>query len=437
MNTDLVLLDAVAGLKVLVIGEAMLDCYLEGFSDRLCQEAPVPVVTVTDRKQVPGGAANTAVNVHTLGGIVTFLSVIGDDWEGAILRRSLEEQGVSTKYILTQLGRQTLAKQRVTAASQLLVRFDQGNTNAIGSETERALIEQIERCFLECDAIIVSDYGYGILTERVIGAIAKLQQTQPRILVVDSKRLTAYRNANVTAVKPNYNEAVQLLSLEALQTTSVPDCARSDQIARYGERLLDLTNAQIVAVTLDAEGAIVFERNCAAYRTYAQTANHSRATGAGDTFVSALTLALAAKATTPVAIKLAASAAAVVVGKEGTTACSVLELRELYIKELGSWGAEELGSWGDYLPFTATDKYVTDINSFVVRLTSYRASGRRIVFTNGCFDILHAGHVSYLNRARLLGDILIIGVNSAVSISRLKGLTRPINPLSDRIQVLA
>lgn len=242
MNTDLVLLDAVTGLKVLVIGEAMLDCYLEGFSDRLCQEAPVPVVTVTDGKQVPGGAANTAINVHTLGGIVTFLSVIGDDWEGAILRESLEEQGVSTKYILTQSGRETFAKQRVVVASQLLVRFDQGNTDAIDSETERALIEQLERC-PECDAIIVSDYGYGILTERVIGAIAKLQQTQPHILVVDSKRLTAYRNANVTAVKPNYNEAVQLLSVEALQTISVPDCARSDQIARYGERLLDLTNS--------------------------------------------------------------------------------------------------------------------------------------------------------------------------------------------------
>lgn len=428
MNTDLVLLDVIAGLKVLVIGEAMLDCYLEGFSDRLCQEAPVPVVTVTDRKQVSGGAANTAVNVHTLGGIVTFLSVIGDDWEGEILRQLLEEQGVSTTYLLTQSGRQTLAKQRVMAASQLLVRFDQGNTDPIDSETERALIERIES-FSECDAIIVSDYGYGILTERVIGAIAKLQQTQPRILVVDSKRLTAYRNANVTAVKPNYNEAIQLLNVEALQTTSVPDCARSDQIARYGERLLDLTNAQIVAVTLDAEGAIVFERNCAAYRTYAQTANQSRATGAGDTFVSALTLALAAKATTPVAIELAASAAAVVVGKNGTTACSVRELRELYIKEQESRG--------DYLAFTATDKYVTDISSFVVRLTSYRASGQRIVFTNGCFDILHAGHVSYLNRARLLGDILIIGVNSDMSVSRLKGLTRPINPLCDRIQVLA
>jgi len=142
VNNNLVkLLDAIAGLNVLVIGEAMLDCYLQGFSDRLCPEAPVPVVNVTEQKQVPGGAANTAVNVHTLGGRVTFLSVIGDDWEGTILRRSLEKQGVSPKYILTQPGRQTLAKQRVIAASQLLVRFDQGSTDAIDLETEQALIE--------------------------------------------------------------------------------------------------------------------------------------------------------------------------------------------------------------------------------------------------------------------------------------------------------
>lgn len=445
VNNLVKLLDAFAGLKVLVIGEAMLDCYLEGFSDRLCPEAPVPVINITDQKQVPGGAANTAVNIHTLSGLATFLSVIGNDWEGATLRRSLEEQGVATKDILTHPGRRTLTKQRVMAASQLLVRFDQGSTDAVDSETEQALIEQLERYFPECDAVIVSDYGYGILTERVIGAIAKLQYSYTRILVVDSKRLTAYRHANLTAVKPNYKEAVQLLGIEVLQPTSLLNReTRADQIARYGERLLDLTNAQIVAVTLDAEGAIIFERNRPAYRTYAQTANQSRATGAGDTFVSALTLALAAT-TTPIAIDLASSAAALVVGKDGTTACSINELREMYVKEQGrleaptEWGlrAGEQGRRGDYLPFTATEKYVTDVSSLIARVASYRASGRRIVFTNGCFDILHAGHVSYLNRARLLGDILIIGVNSDLSVSRLKGPTRPINSLCDRIQVLA
>ncbi len=476
MNDLIKLLDAIANLNVLVIGEAMLDCYLQGYSDRLCPEAPVPVVNVTEQKQVPGGAANTAVNVQALGARVTFLSVIGDDYEGATLQRSLTEQGVSPEYILTQQSRQTLAKQRVIAAEQLLVRFDQGSTEAIDSPTEQALIEQLEECFPKVDAVIVSDYGYGILTQKVIAAITFLQQSSPRILVVDSKRLTAYRDAHVTAVKPNYSEAVQLLGL------SVPDRAhRAAQITRYGEKLLDLTNAQIVAVTLDTEGAIAFERHSPPYRTYTQAANHSRATGAGDTFVSAL-IALAATKT-PAAIELASAAAAVVVSKDGTTSCSAQELREYLYRKIGdrrqrkappsnpefkipdatagggaevsSVDAERLvprhqsfvreeteerqnfSSLHHFLPVTLTDKYVADLDSLVARIASHRASRQRIVFTNGCFDILHPGHVSYLNRARALGDILIIGVNSDVSVRGLKGSTRPINPLLDRIQVLA
>lgn len=430
MHNDLVkLLDSITGLKVLVVGEAMLDCYLQGFSDRLCPEAPVPVVNVTSQKQIAGGAANTAVNVQALGAKVTFLSVVGDDWYGSILRRSLEEQGISTKHILTQSSRQTLAKQRVIAGDQLLVRFDRGSTEAIDSATEQALIEQLECCFQEVDAVIVSDYGYGILTEKVIGAIALLQQSSPRILIVDSKRLTAYRNANVTVVKLNYSEAVQLLGV------SVPDRNHTEQIASYGEKLLDLTNAQIVAVTLDVEGAIAFERNRLPYRTH-KAENHFRATENGNTFVSAL-IALASIATTPDAIELAC-AAAVVVSKDGTTSCSVQELREyLYRQETGERRQENSLSLYHSSPFIITDKYVPDPGSLVARIASHRASGQRIVFTNGCFDILHAGHVSYLNRARALGDILIIGVNSDVSVSSLKGPTRPINPLLDRIQVLA
>lgn len=429
MNDLIKLVDAIANLNVLVIGEAILDCYLQGFSDRLCDEAPVPVVNITEQKQVPGGAANTAVNVQALGAKVTFLSVIGDDWEGKILRRSLEEQGISPKCLLTQSSRQTLTKQRVIARDQLLVRFDRGSTEAINLETEQALIEQLKRCFGEVDAVIVSDYGYGVLTEKIIDAIALLQQSSPRTLIVDSKRLAAYRNANVTAVKSNYSEAVQLLGV------SVSDRHhRAEQIARYGEKLLDLTNAQIVTVTLDVEGAIAFERNCPPYRTYAQT-NHSRA-GAGDTFVSAL-IALAAKAPTPAAIELASAAAAVVVRKDGTTSCSAQELRQyLYEQKTGDKRQETL-SVHHFSPFTTTDKYVPDSSILVDRIASYRASAQRIVFTNGCFDILHPGHVSYLNRARALGDILIIGVNSDSSVSSLKGPTRPINPLLDRIQVLA
>lgn len=214
MKPDLLkLLDTTPNLHVIVIGEAMLDGYLEGFSDRLCPEAPVPVVTVKNRVYVPGGAANTAVNITSFGGQVTFLSVIGDDSEGLQLKRSLLEQGVSTTDLIVHPGRQTLAKQRAIAASQILLRIDTGTTNAIDGDTEQALIAKLQLVFPQCHAVIISDYGYGILTAKVIDAIAQLQQQHPRILVVDSKNLTVYRHLKVTAVKPNYEQTTQLLKI--------------------------------------------------------------------------------------------------------------------------------------------------------------------------------------------------------------------------------
>ena len=452
MKPDLInLLDAIAHLHVIVIGEAMLDGYLEGFSNRLCPEAPVPVVTLKNRLYVPGGAANTAVNVRSLSANVTFLSVIGDDGEGCQLQQALSERGVSTKHILKVSNRQTLTKQRVMAASQILVRFDCGTTDAIDADSEQALIEKLELLFPECDAVIVSDYGYGILTQRVIDALAQLQQNNPRVLVVDSKNLTAYRHLNVTAVKPNYKQAVQLLDipLPPLIKGGIGGISRAEQIKPYEEKLLNLTGAKIAAVTLDAEGAIIFEHNSPPYRTYAQPTTESRTSGAGDTYSSALTLALAAGAATPLAADFAAAAAAVVVRKEGTTACSAEELREVISKvREDSEDKRENTSLSPLSPLSPSsssspsspssppEKYIPNLNQLVTLVASYRHAGHKIVFTNGCFDILHAGHVSYLNRAKALGDILIIGVNSDNSIRRIKGASRPINPLEDRIQVL-
>lgn len=411
------LIDAFTGLNVVVIGDAMLDSYLEGSTDRLCQEAPVPVVSVSHRKNVPGGAANTAVNIRSLGTQVTFLCAIGDDLEGTLLRQALQERGVSTEYILTPPKRQTLAKHRVVASGQILVRFDQGSTHPVDSETEQALIEQLTHVYPHCNAVVISDYGYGILTPKVIQAIANLQSHTPRLLVVDAKNLAAYRHVGVTAVKPNYQEALRLLGIQGPMRDAVcVENTRADLITLYQEEILSITGAQIAAVTLDTEGAVIFERDTLPYRTYAHPTVHSRATGAGDTFVSALTLALAAGATTSSAAELASAAAAVIVAKEGTAACSVEELQA---------------------HISCGDKYIRDVSTLSTRLDFYRQQGRRIVFTNGCFDILHCGHIAYLNRAKALGDILVIGVNTDDSIRRLKGSSRPINTLSDRIQVLA
>jgi D-beta-D-heptose 7-phosphate kinase / D-beta-D-heptose 1-phosphate adenosyltransferase len=407
------LINAFANLRILVLGDAMLDVYLEGFTDRLCREAPVPVVTLTGQQAAPGGAANTAANVASLGARANLLAVAGDDADGALLRAGLEDRGVDTENLLLSPDRRTLAKRRILAAGQMLVRYDEGSTGPLSPALEEQLRARLVRLFPLSDAVIVSDYGYGVMTPRIVQTLAELQMQMPHVLMVDAKNLAQYRNLAVTAVKPNYSEAAHLLGLSKVEGA----CARADQVVPYGEQILALTGAQIAAVTLDSEGAMIFERNELPYRTYAQPNPDSHAAGAGDTFASALTLALAAGATTAAAAELASAAAATVVSREGTTCCSAQEL----------WEHLMAGS----------SKVLAGANPLVARLALERSQCRRIVFTNGCFDILHRGHIAYLNQAKKLGDVLVVALNTDTSVQRLKGPERPINPLEDRAQVLS
>ncbi len=404
------ILDTFPRLDVLVLGDAMLDAYLEGTSGRLCPEAPVPVVDLGARHHVPGGAANTAANARALGARVTLLAVAGEDAEGTALRNALAARGVIVNHLLACPGRRTLAKQRVLAGGHLLLRLDQGDTAALTGRNEQAVLDRLEALFPRADAVLISDYGYGTLTPQVIATLADLQKRFPRVVVADSKRLAAYRGVGLTAVKPNYSQALRLLGQGG------PDGrGRVDFIALWGRDVLEATGARIAAVTMDIDGALVFERDRPPYRTYARPTPHCRATGAGDSFAAGLALALAAGADTPAAAEVAAAAAAVVVAKDGTACCSLDELR---------------------LRLAAEDK-PSDLAALAGRLQDLRSRGQRIVLTNGCFDILHRGHVTYLSRAKALGDVLVVGVNSDESIRRLKGPGRPINTLEDRIQVLA
>ena len=233
------------------------------------------------------------------------------------------------------------------------------------------------------------------------------------MVVVDSKRPQAFHSINITAIKPNYEEALQLLGLKKV----CDDAERVHQMEEQGRKILDFTGAQIAAVTLDHKGALIFHHgDDTPYRTYAKPEPNSRAAGAGDTFVSALALSLASGAHVENAAELASAAASIVVSKNGTAACFAEELRD---------------------NFSTSEKFVTDVFQLAARVASYRRAGRKIVFTNGCFDILHRGHITYLNRAKALGDVLIVGLNSDDSVRRLKGPNRPINSLEDRAQILA
>lgn len=399
-----------AELRVLVIGEAMLDSYLGGSVGRVCREAPVPIVALNERNDVPGGAANTAAAVAALGAQSVFLSVIGADEAGVILAERLADAGVDTDALLAAPGRETIVKQRISARGQLLLRLDRGSEGDVPELIERRLIEALAKAWDAADAVIVSDYGYGICTDRVIAAVGQLQRRSPRVLVADAKDLRRWAGAGLSAAKPNYAEAIGLAGLGVIEGID-----RVEQIVAARDVLAARTGAQLIAVTLDTAGAVLLDRGCEPYRTFTSPAPDSHAAGAGDTFTAALACALAAGAHSANAADIAAAAAAACVATAGTTTCTADMLHEQ----------------------VAGEAKVAGPASLAAQVAAWRAAGKRIVFTNGCFDILHHGHISYLNRAKALGDVLIVGLNSDASVRALKGPRRPINPEGDRAAVLA
>ena len=404
-------LDALPGAAVLVVGDALLDEYLHGGGTRICREAPVPAVTVHERRPVPGGAGNVAANVAALGGRLRLLSVVGDDTSGQMLTDALVHAGVGVEDLLVEPGRCTVAKRRVMAGEQMLVRLDEGEPAPLDTATRAAVLARLSALYAEADVVIVSDYGYGVLDDDVVAALAALQRATPRVLVVDARDVGRYREVGATAVSPSFDEVRPLLS-----PASAAAADRADTVVAECERLHAATGAQLLAVTLDRDGAVVCERGRPAYRTWTRPVPHSRACGAGDSFTSALALALGAGADAPVAAELAQAAAQVVTGRDGTSTCSLDDLRE-------------------HLAETTTR--LEPVDALAERVAFHRRQGRRVVFTNGCFDLLHRGHIDLLNRAKALGDVLVVGINSDAGIRELKGPERPINRLEDRAQVLA
>lgn len=414
MHIDLArLTDALQGLQVTVIGDPILDVYLDGFIERLCREAPVPVVRVATANDVPGGAANAAVNVAALGAHVRFIGLVGDDAEGERLKRALAERHVAIDQLIAEPGRRTSTKQRLLAGEQIMARFDHGDGHAPDATFDQLLCERVRAAIDDSHAIIVSDYGYGSVTDAVLDVLATHPRSQRLQLIADGRDLARLARIRPTAVKPSYEEVVRLMG-----ATNAPavNGGRVEWVHAHADGILQSAGARIAAVTLDTDGAVILEHGRAPYRTYARPARPSRSTGSGDTFVATLTLALAAGADTPEAAELASAAAAVVITKDGTATCTARELQEA---------------------IAGSDKRLADTADLIAHIEDARRQGRRVVFTNGCFDILHRGHVTLLNRAKGLGDVLVVGVNSDVSVRRLKGPTRPINTIEDRLKVLA
>ncbi|MET0133382.1 MAG: D-glycero-beta-D-manno-heptose 1-phosphate adenylyltransferase [Kibdelosporangium sp.] len=393
--------------RIVVLGDVMVDGWTSGRSDRMCREAPAPVVDITAESSAPGGAGNTAANLAALGADTTMVTALGDDHAGHILLDALRTADVSTDHVVAVTGRITTTKRRITAGDQLMLRLDEGDHSPLPPDAHERLVAQLLQALQGCDAVVVGDYGTGTLGPRVIDVLKSVRAEIP-LLIVDSHALAPWRESRPDVVTPNVVEAACLLR------RPVGD-QRPDFFDSHSEELRSATGATAVVVTLDREGAVLLAQGVPAHRTWARPAPDSHCAGAGDTFVAALSLAAACGVELPAAVSLAQAAADVVVRRPGTSVCSQREL----VERLGRHdGASE--------------------HSQLARIVAeHRAAGRRIVFTNGCFDVLHRGHVSYLNQAKRLGDVLIVAVNDDASVRRLKGLDRPVNTAADRAAVLA
>jgi len=314
-------LDAFTGLCAVALGEAMLDSYLHGTSRRRCREGAAPVLDVEWQDDFPGGAANTAANLGALGARVRLLSAIGRDHEGRRLCASLRACGVPTANLYCARGRTTLTKQRLVAEGRLMVRFDRGSTGAIDPIAETWLASRLTAAWQQAQAVVISDYAYGVLTPALVTTLERLQATTPRVLVVDARHPTRYAQVGATVVKPNFAEAAELLEEPLLPADRV------GWVEAHCDALLARTGAALVAVTLDSEGAIVCCREQGTLRIPALACPECHPVGAGDTFAAALALALAAGAGTEEAMELATVAAGVAVSSPGTARCSLDALR--------------------------------------------------------------------------------------------------------------
>ena len=411
------LLDRFAGLDVLVVGETVLDGWYAGPSRGLSREAPVPVVSVGEEEHAPGAAANTARAVAALGARVRFLSVTGADRDGAQVRELLEASGVPLVDMITVAARRTVAKRRVLSDSHLLVRFDAGDTGPLDTATEDALLARLAEGIAGADAVLACDYSAGLFPERVVAAVGEHAARESVPLVVDAHDPARWAGAGPYACKPDAEELEALLAHRAPERLAAFRRDRVGTVTASADLLHEVTGARIVLATLDRDGAVVLDRgDSTAYHVHAEPLAVAQAAGAGDTFTAAFALAVAAGADPATAAEVGGAAAAVVVRKPGTSVCTLPELRDRLLgRDARLLAVERLAACAD----------------------THRALGRRIVFTNGCFDVLHRGHVAYLEAARAQGDVLFVAVNSDESVRRLKGPDRPVNSVEDRAAVLA
>lgn len=399
-------------IRVVVIGDLILDEYIEGSVTRISREAPVPILNVERTYHSAGGAANSARNVAAVGGKALLFGIRGSDHSGKILASLLEADNVDISEVVVDRARSTIKKTRVTSSNQQMIRVDWEKVQEVPAETHRHFLERLAVC--DFDAILISDYAKGMLPADLLRSIFAEARRRSTPCIVDPKGKDFHKYLGCTLITPNLSEAKYALNLA--------DDDRSSGV-ELGRQIQTSFGLESVLVTLGADGMTYIPES------YEEPPIHKASqaqevfdvSGAGDTVAAIMSLALGANASIDEALHVANLGAAIVVGKWGTQPVVQSEL--------------ERGLESSHIQLNSKFQSLTKLKGIVAQLRQRQK--KRIVFTNGCFDILHAGHVDYLQRARALGDCLLVAVNDDRSVSELKGLERPINSLERRVQVLS
>lgn len=398
------ILPAFAKARVLVAGDVMLDRYWSGSTARISPEAPVPVVKVAQDVVRAGGAANVALNLAALGAATTALGVVGDDADGALLSQALQAAGITPE--LLQGGVPTIAKLRVMSRNQQLLRMDfEERLDAPGAFDRAALLARFAAALLQSDVVILSDYGKGTLAD--VAALVAAARAAGKPVLIDPKGSDWSPYAGATLLTPNLSE------FEAV----VGKCGSDAELIAKAEALRTRLDLAALLITRSERGMTLVEPGKAPLHLPTAAREVYDVTGAGDTVIATLAAALGAGAVLADACRLANAAAGITVGKLGAATVSPAEL-------MAALGHVSAGS-------------VLDEDTLVAHIEALKKLGKTVVMTNGCFDILHTGHVRYLEAARALGDVLVVAVNTDDSVRRLKGESRPLNRCADRMGVLA
>ncbi|MEM6780339.1 MAG: D-glycero-beta-D-manno-heptose-7-phosphate kinase [Pseudomonadota bacterium] len=402
------IIEEIKNTRVLVVGDVMLDQFVYGDAERISPESPVPVLRIKDKKEMLGGAGNVASNLAGLQADCKFISVVGDDENGSKIRNIIQSLGFDDSGLVTDASRPTTVKTRYIAQGQQLLRTDSEKTDSISDDVAKKLQDKVATMIKDVQAVIISDYNKGVLCRELIAAVIAQAGQHDIPVLVDPKRddFSIYAGADiVTPNKKELSDSVEGMSVD-----------NDEHVTEAARALIEKSDIKIIIATRSNEGMSIVQADQEPIHMKANVREVYDVSGAGDTVIAVLAAAMGAGAQLKVAATMANMAGGIVVGKTGTSPIMIDD----FAAQMWPKNQAPVLDWEDARE----------------QIESWQAQGLSVGFTNGCFDIVHYGHVNYLNEAKQKCDRLILGLNSDQSVKILKGANRPINDEKARATVM-